>query len=160
MANFFSSLLLIILPLKHFTIKQKNFDKVTIDQLFFINRASDPFILLKWHINIKTAYWSLPTSVSPLACWSGATCGLPPRRRQQAHALSTSGFDSGSRSAKRLNQAVRSEEALAGSGERRGHISPATLLNPISARLQGQGHLQEGRRSVRQTLLLLVSKPC
>ena len=56
LANFFSSLLLIILPLKHFTIKQKNFDKVTIDQLFFINRASDPFILLKWHVNVRTAY--------------------------------------------------------------------------------------------------------
>ena len=62
---------------------------------------------------------------APPACWSGATPGPPPRRRQQTHALSDSyslsvfptawGFDSGSRSAKRLNHAVRSEEALVGS---------------------------------------------
>ena len=72
-----------------------------------------------------------------------------PSWRLQTHAFSNScslsvfptasGFDNGSRSAKRLNQAVRSEEGLAGSGEKRANMSTPTLLTPTSARLQAGG---------------------
>ena len=73
-----------------------------------------------------------------------------PSERLQTHALSNScslsvfpiasGFDSGSRSAKRLNQAVRSEEAaLAGSGERTGNMNTRTFQRPTSAMLHTGG---------------------
>lgn len=72
-----------------------------------------------------------------------------PSMRLQTHALSNScslsvfptasGFDNGSRSPKRLNQAVRSEAALAGSGERRGHVNAGPFQRPTSAKLHVGG---------------------
>lgn len=77
-------------------------------------------------------------------------------RSLRTHALSNScslpvfpmasGFDNGSRSANRLNQVVRSEAALAGSGERRGKKFQHTRL-PNAACGRDQADLEMGGRS-------------
>lgn len=80
---------------------------------------------------------------------------MGPCQRPQTHALSNScslsvfptasGFDKGSRSAKRLNQAVRSEAGLAGSGERRAEVSTPRSKGPPPPRcLRGPGSPWKG----------------